>query len=93
MLTKTQSIENLLYLVHGSSIDIEGAIIIDSGLPTRVCEFTGTIFRTRRLQIKDETGIANIIIWNDKIEEIPDSIVNKNIRIRNAKLNHLKSNN
>ncbi|CAF1677680.1 unnamed protein product [Rotaria magnacalcarata] len=93
MLTKTQSIENLLYLVHGSSIDIEGAIIIDSGLSTRVCEFTGTIFRTRRLQIKDETGIANIIIWNDKIEEIPDSIVNKNIRIRNAKLNHLKSNN
>ncbi|CAF5224090.1 unnamed protein product, partial [Rotaria magnacalcarata] len=46
---------------------IEGAIIIDSGLPTRVCEFTGTIFRTRRLQIKDETGIANIIIWNDKV--------------------------
>ncbi|CAF4688114.1 unnamed protein product, partial [Rotaria magnacalcarata] len=46
---------------------IEGAIIIDSGLSTRVCEFTGTIFRTRRLQIKDETGIANIIIWNDKV--------------------------
>ncbi|CAF2086626.1 unnamed protein product [Rotaria magnacalcarata] len=83
--------------INDSSIkfvqNIEGAIIIDSGLPTRVCEFTGTIFRTRRLQIKDETGIANIIIWNDKIEEIPDSIVNKNIRIRNAKLNHLKSNN
>ncbi|CAF2073335.1 unnamed protein product [Rotaria magnacalcarata] len=92
MITKNQPIQNLFYIVHGSSVDIEGTIIMDRGVSTRICNSSGTIIRNRTLQMKDETAIIYIIIWNDKIEELPDSILHQNIRIRNAKLNHIKSN-
>ncbi|CAF4461687.1 unnamed protein product [Rotaria magnacalcarata] len=85
-ITKMQ-IRDIGQITHGTDVDLEGKIIADRGLYTKTSETNQIIFTRRTLKIKDETGAIYIKIWNTKIDEIPEILMGKTMRIRNGIIN------
>ncbi|CAF1370081.1 unnamed protein product [Rotaria sordida] len=83
-----KAIISVSQLLHGAYVDVEGQIMMDRGIFTTTSENNDTTIRRRLLKIKDETGAINITLWNKKIDEIPDMVLDQNIRIRRGKINH-----
>ncbi|CAF2950321.1 unnamed protein product [Rotaria sp. Silwood2] len=81
-------INDVNQLAHNVGVDVEGKIILDRGISTTRSQTTGAEIRRQSMKIEDETGGINITIWNQKIDEIPDMVMNKTIRIRKGKVNH-----
>ncbi|CAF4154595.1 unnamed protein product [Adineta steineri] len=86
-ITKTD-IRNISELLNGMNVDVEGQIIFDNNVSTTVGGNNGMQLRRRSLKIKDQTGTVNITVWNNKNDEFPENVMNKNIRIRNGRINH-----
>ncbi|CAM4763208.1 unnamed protein product [Rotaria magnacalcarata] len=68
--------------------NVEGVVLYDNGITTNISHSNGQSYSRRSLKIKDDTGTINITIWNEKIVEVPEQVVNKTIRMRNGKINH-----
>ncbi|CAF4415792.1 unnamed protein product, partial [Rotaria magnacalcarata] len=67
---------------------VEGVVLYDNGITTNISHSNGQSYSRRSLKINDNTGTINITIWNEKIVEVPEQVVNKTIRMRNGKINH-----
>ncbi|CAF4936704.1 unnamed protein product, partial [Rotaria socialis] len=63
-------------------------VLFDNDITTNISHSNGQSYSRRSLKIKDDTGTINITIWNEKIAEVPEQVVNKTIRMRNGKINH-----
>ncbi|CAF1490885.1 unnamed protein product [Rotaria sordida] len=85
--SETSNDENENMTMQSTSINTEGEIISDKGVSITKSEINEAILRRRSFKVQDETGIINIIIWNNKNEEIPENVINKHIRIRNGRVN------
>ncbi|CAF3500749.1 unnamed protein product [Rotaria socialis] len=68
--------------------NVEGVVLFDNDITTNISHSNGQSYSRRSLKIKDDTGTINITIWNEKIAEVPEQVVNKTIRMRNGKINH-----
>ncbi|CAM4772320.1 unnamed protein product [Rotaria magnacalcarata] len=68
--------------------NVEGVVLYDNGITTNISHSNGQSYSRRSLKIKDDTGTINITIWNEKIVEVLEQVVNKTIRMRNGKINH-----
>ncbi|CAF1380194.1 unnamed protein product [Adineta ricciae] len=83
-----KTIRDAQQLAHNAYVDVEGKIILDRGTSTTTSEITRAEIRRRCLKIEDESGSINIVVWNQKINEIQDQVINKTIRVRKGKVNY-----